>query len=102
LAADILIVLGALLIGVQGVAMAAQGADGNAVVRQLLLELIALGFVVQHGQLAVWIARIVACSEFHGIDIDALELFRTSSRDSCANKAVNTPTLTERFLSGMV
>jgi hypothetical protein len=33
-------------------------------------------FVVQHGQLAVWIARIVAGSEFHGIDIDALEFLQ--------------------------
>ena len=72
-AADVLIVLGALLIGVQRIAVAAQRADGEAVIRQLLLEFVQFGLAVQHGQLAVWIARVIACPEFHRIDIDALE-----------------------------
>jgi hypothetical protein len=67
---------GTLLVGVQRIAVAAQGADADAIVRQLLFELVQFGFAVQHGQLAVWIARIVAGSEFHGVNIDALKLFQ--------------------------
>ena len=75
-AAGFLIMPGALLVGVQRVAVAAQGADGEAVVRQLPFEFVQFGFAVQHGQLAVWIARIIARSKLHRIDIDALEFFQ--------------------------
>jgi hypothetical protein len=74
LAADRLIVLRALLIRVQRVAVAAQRADAEAAIRQFVFEFGQLGGIVQHGQLAVRIARIITGSEFDRIDMDALEL----------------------------
>ena len=68
LAADFAIVLGARRVGMQRIAVAAQGADGEAVVFQDLLELGECGVVVQHGELAVRVAGIVAGAEFDGVD----------------------------------
>ena len=73
LAADLLVVPGARRIGVQRVAVAAQRADREAVIGELLLEFAELARVGQHGQLAVRIAGVVAGTQLHGIDIQALE-----------------------------
>jgi hypothetical protein len=74
LAADLLIVPSRVLIGMQRVAVAAQRADGEAVVVQLLLELLELALVLEHGELAVGAAGVVSGAEFHGVDLQSREL----------------------------
>ena len=59
----------------QRIAVAAQRADGDAVVRQLLLELDQLAVVVEHRELAVRIAGIVAGAQFHRIHPQTLQFF---------------------------
>jgi hypothetical protein len=65
---------GAIAVGVERIAVAGQRADAEAVVGQLLFEVVELGFVIEHGELAVRIARIIAGTEFHGIDVVAFQL----------------------------
>src|SRR5439155_13570702 len=76
LAADLLIVFGNLLVGMQRVAVTAQRTDGEAVVGKLLLEVEQLRYFVQHRELAVRVAGIIARAQFDRIDIDALQFLQ--------------------------
>ena len=58
----------------QRIAVAAQGADGESVVGEFALEVLQLAFVLQHRELAVGVAGIIAGTEFHGIDVVAFQL----------------------------
>ena len=55
--------------------MTAQGADGEALVVQFLLELLQFLLVLEHGELAMRIAGIVAGAQFNRVDVQALQLF---------------------------
>jgi hypothetical protein len=67
-------VRGANRIGVERVAVAAKGADGDAAIGEELLEF-GKGFgVVEHGELAVRVAGIIAGAEFDSVDVKGLEL----------------------------
>src|ERR1035438_8381123 len=74
LLADVLIVGRPVLIRMQRVAVAAQGADGDSVVRQETLEILEITLVLQHGELAVGAAGVISGTEFHGIDLVAFQL----------------------------
>ena len=73
LPAGFLVVLRALLVGMQRIAVAAQRADAEAVIGQLLLEVVQFARVVEHREFAVGVARIVSGAQFHGIDVVALQ-----------------------------
>src|ERR1051325_3109854 len=60
----------------QRIAVAAQRADGETVVRQLLLEVDQLRGLFEHRKLAVGITGIIAGAELHRIDVEALQLFQ--------------------------
>ena len=62
------------LVGMQRIAVAAQRADGEPLIVQLLFEFVELRPVIEHGELAVRIAGIVPGAEFHGIDMEACQL----------------------------
>jgi hypothetical protein len=53
--------------------MAAQGADGYAVVFETLFEFFKRRSVIEHGQLAVRIAWIVAGAEFDGRNVEGFQ-----------------------------
>jgi hypothetical protein len=76
LAAHFLVMLGVVPIRVQGVSVAAEGADGEALVRQSRLEGRKRGTVFEHGELAMSVSRIVARSQLDGVDFVALELLQ--------------------------
>ena len=56
--------------------MATQRTDGNAVISELLLEGVQLLRVVQHGQLAMRIARIITGAQFDGGNSVGLQLLQ--------------------------
>ncbi len=58
----------------QRIAVAAQGADGEALIVQLLLELFQLLLIVEHRQLAMRIAGIIASAQLNRVDVELLEL----------------------------
>jgi hypothetical protein len=61
-------------IGMERVAVAAKGADGDAVVGEDFAEFGESFGVVEHGELAVRVAGIVAGAEFNGVDVERLDL----------------------------
>ena len=78
LAADIAVVRGAGRIGMERVAVAAERADGDAAIGEELLKF-GEGFgVVEHGELAVRVAGIIAGTEFDGVDVKGLKLVENS------------------------
>ena len=87
LAADVLIVPGAVAIRMQRIAVAAQRADGETVIRQRLLERVERGAVVQHRQLAVRVAGIIARAQFHGGDVMRRKLFQNVAEREAATAA---------------
>lgn len=60
----------------QRVAVAAQRADSETVIVQLLLEFVEFALAFQHRQFAVSIAWIVSSTELHSIDLVALQLLQ--------------------------
>ena len=68
LATDLAVFLGARRVGMQRIAVTAERADRDAVVFQDLLELGQGGVVVEHGELAMRVAGIIAGAEFDGVD----------------------------------
>ena len=70
----------------QRVAVAAQRADGDAVVGEESLEPVELGRIVEHGQLAVRVAGIIAGTEFDGIDVQLLQLLEDFLERKLAEK----------------
>ena len=64
------------LVGMQRVAVARQRRNGEARVGDLAFEGLQLGRIVQHGQLGMGVARIIAGAEFHRVDIQRLELLQ--------------------------
>ena len=55
--------------------MAAQGADREAVVRELLFKINQLVRMLEHRQFAMRIARIIACAEFDRADVERGQFF---------------------------
>ena len=66
--------LGDGLVRVQPIAVAAQSADGEAVIAQNLLELRQCRRVFQHRELAMRIADVVSRPQFDGTDVEFVEL----------------------------
>jgi hypothetical protein len=71
-------VRGANRIGVERVAVAAKGADGDAAIGEELLEFSESFGVVEHRQLAMRVAGIIAGAEFDGVDVEGLEFVEDS------------------------
>ena len=71
----------------QRVAVAAQRADPDAVIRQDLAKLAQLLRIVQHRELAVRVAGIVAGAELHRVDVQSFELVEHSRQRQLREQA---------------
>ena len=69
LAVDVAVMMGSLRIGMQGIAVAAERADGDVVVLQLPLELSQLSIALQHRQFAVSVTDIVSRGQFEMMNV---------------------------------
>ncbi len=65
---------GKLLVGMQRVPVAAQGADVNALFLELLFELLDLGRLAQPVELEVWVADVITCPQLNRSDPKRLNL----------------------------
>src|ERR1019366_6314071 len=63
-----------LLVGMERVAMGAQGADGDALVLELLLELLDLGGLAEQIKLQVRVTRIITGPQLNRADAEGLDL----------------------------
>ena len=77
----------------QRIAVAAQSADSEALVVQLLLEFLQFLLVIEHRELAMRVAGIVAGAEFDSVDVQALQFFKDLVERELRQKRCNTPTL---------
>jgi len=103
-AAHLLVVFGVRPIRMQRIPVAAQCADGEPLIVELLFEFVELRPVIEHGELAVRIARIVPGARVPRYRYGGLFSFlRTLSRDNCASNAVKRRLSQVRsFETGMV
>ncbi len=74
LATDFAIVRGAGWVRMQRIAMAAQRADRDAMIGEDLAKFVECLRVVEHGELAMRVARIIACPQLDRVDVKSLEL----------------------------
>lgn len=86
-------------IRMQRIPMAAQRADANTLVRQLLLEPLRFRRVLQHRQLAMRVPRMVPRRQLDRTHPRLFTLASRSSSDSADNSGVNTPSFMHSLLN---